>query len=90
MGRERREIETGGGRYVIAKQACLERWASSQTKILKIMRRKIKSIGYIHDLLHFDCGYTDDEIDEIVGSSPGIFNCTNSEIMEIASNVVKI
>ena len=54
------------------------------------MSRKIKSIGYIHDLLHFDCGYTDDEIDEIVESSPGIFNCTNSEIIEIANNVVKI
>ena len=53
------------------------------------MSRKIKSIGYIHDLLHFDCGYTDDEIYEIVGSSPGIFNCTNSEIMDIASNVIK-
>ena len=50
------------------------------------MSRKIKSMGYIHDLLHFDCGYTDDEI---VGSSPCIFNCTNSEIMEIASNVIK-
>ena len=56
---------------------------------IKIMIRKIKSIGYIHDLLHFDCGYTDDEIDEIVESSPGIFNCTNSEIMDIASNVIK-
>ena len=56
---------------------------------IKIMSRKIKSIGYIHDLLHFDCGYTDDEIDEIVESSHGIFNCTNSEIMEIASNVIK-
>ena len=54
------------------------------------MSRKIKSIGYIHDLLHFDCGYTDDEIDEIFGSSPCIFNCTNSEIIEIANNVVKI
>ena len=53
------------------------------------MSRKIKSIGYIHDLLHFDCGYTDDEIDEIVESSHCIFNCTNSEIMEIASNVIK-
>ena len=50
------------------------------------MSRKITSMGYIHDLLHFDCGYTDDEIDE---SSPGILNCTNSEIMEIASNVIK-
>ena len=54
------------------------------------MSRNITSMGYIHDLLHFDCGYTYDEIDETVGSSPGIFNCTNSEIMEIASNVVKI
>ena len=53
------------------------------------MSRKNKSIGYIHDMLHFYCGYTDDEIDEIVGSSPCIFNCTNSEIMEIASNVIK-
>ena len=53
------------------------------------MSRKIKPIGYIHDLLHFDCGYTDYEIDEIVGSSQCIFNCTNSEIMEIASNVIK-
>lgn len=53
------------------------------------MSRKIKSIGYIHDLLHFYCGYTDDEIDEIIGSSQGIFNCTNPEIMEIASNVIK-
>ena len=53
------------------------------------MSRKIKSMGYIHDLLHFDCGYTDDEIDEIVGSSTGIFNCTDSEIMDIASNVIK-
>ena len=41
-------------------------------------------MGYIHDLLHFDCGYTDDEIDEIVESSHGIFNCTDSEIMETA------
>lgn len=53
------------------------------------MSRNIKSTGYIHDLLHFYFGYTDDEIDEIVGSSPYIFNCTNSEIMEIASNVIK-
>ena len=53
------------------------------------MSRKIKSMGYIHDLLHFDCGYTDDEIDKIVGSSTGIFNCTDSEIMDIASNVIK-
>ena len=53
------------------------------------MSRKITSMGYIHDLLHFDCGYTDDEIYEIVGSSPGIFNFTNSEIIEIASNVIK-
>ena len=53
------------------------------------MSRKITSMGYIHDLLHFDCGYTDDEIDEIVESSPGIFNCTDSEIIEIASNVIK-
>lgn len=53
------------------------------------MSRKITSMGYIHDLLHFDYGYTDDEIDEIVESIPGIFNCTNSEIMEIASNVIK-
>ena len=53
------------------------------------MSRKIKSMGYIHDLLHFDCGYTDDEIDEIVRSSPCVFNCTNYEIMEIASNVIK-
>ena len=53
------------------------------------MSRKITSMGYIHDLLHFDCGYTDDEIDEIVESSPCIFNCKDSEIMEIASNVIK-
>ena len=53
------------------------------------MSRKIKSMGYIHDLLHFDCGYTDDEIDEIVESCTGIFNCTNAEIMEIASNVIE-
>ena len=26
------------------------------------MSRKITSMGYIHDLLHFDCGYTDGEI----------------------------
>ena len=54
------------------------------------MSRKIKSIGYIHELLHFDCGYTDDEIDEIVDSSSCILNFTNSEIMVFASNVVKI
>ena len=53
------------------------------------MSRKIKSIGYIHDLLHFDCCYTDDEIDKIVESRSCIFNCTDSEIMEIASNVIK-
>ena len=54
------------------------------------MSRKIKSMGYIHDLLHFDCGYTDDEIDGIDESSPGIFNCTNSELIEVASSVIKI
>ena len=53
------------------------------------MSRKITSMGYIHDMLHFDCGYTDDEIDEIVESSQCIFNCTDSEIIEIASNVIK-
>ena len=30
------------------------------------MAKKSKSFGYIHDLLHFDYGYTDDEIDEII------------------------
>ena len=53
------------------------------------MSRKITSMGYIHDLLHFDCGYTDDEIDEIVESSPGIFNCTDFEIIVILFNVIK-
>lgn len=52
------------------------------------MSRKITSMGYIHDLLHFNCCYTDDEIDEIVESIPGIFNCTDSEIIEIARNVI--
>ena len=54
-----------------------------------IMAKKSKSFGYIHDLLHFDYGYTDDEIDEIIDNNPNIFDCSNSKIIQIASETIK-
>lgn len=53
------------------------------------MAKKSKSFGYIHDLLHFDYGYTDDEVDEIIDNNPNIFDCSNSEIIQIASETIK-
>lgn len=67
----------------------LENKKFNQFKRYKIMAKKSKSFGYIHDLLHFDYGYTDDEVDEIIDNNPNIFDCSNSEIIQIASETIK-